>query len=396
MSIEIKCPRCQYVFRRPDTFAGLLEKCPECRTVLRMPMVASSQRDGATPPLRSLTSQQHSPENLEHLQAPRVERPESPSLARTGPADANNVIPTSNSGTYSHPAQENIHYHQGYLYCYHNRADANDDFGLICDLIGNAKSSGEQAAEFGYDVVLVSTTAHYKQAILVTSNDPSLTINANAVIKQICRHGDKPMKYDEVEGMFPTKVNSFFQEEGAQVLACRHFPPGVEAGTCFFCGLHESHDDTVMEVSMHGDVERQCDGLDFMKYRMTWKHIRVRIPRCRQCKENHTRIMWWTVGGGFAGSFVAFGVGCVIIAALALLGRPFFASHKDLMSFLASPIALPTIFISSCGLAAYLGNWIGRTRVPYDIKPASRWVEFRRIRDLKAAGWKMGEKPPGA
>jgi len=122
-----------------------------------------------------------------------------------------------------------IHYYQGYLYCYYQRADADGDFGRICDMIERAKSSGEPAAQFGYDVVLVSTTAHFKQAIMVTANDLSLTFDANAVIKQISRSGDMPMKFNDVEGMNPAKVNAFFNEQGAQVLNSRHFQPGAVA-----------------------------------------------------------------------------------------------------------------------------------------------------------------------
>jgi hypothetical protein len=37
MSIVARCPDCGAEFRRPDSFAGKLEKCPECRHVFSMP-----------------------------------------------------------------------------------------------------------------------------------------------------------------------------------------------------------------------------------------------------------------------------------------------------------------------------------------------------------------------
>jgi hypothetical protein len=35
--IELQCPNCAAVFRRPNSLMGKLEKCPECRTVMRIP-----------------------------------------------------------------------------------------------------------------------------------------------------------------------------------------------------------------------------------------------------------------------------------------------------------------------------------------------------------------------
>jgi hypothetical protein len=35
--IELQCPNCAAVFRRPNSLMGKLEKCPECRAVMRIP-----------------------------------------------------------------------------------------------------------------------------------------------------------------------------------------------------------------------------------------------------------------------------------------------------------------------------------------------------------------------
>jgi phage FluMu protein Com len=35
--IEVQCPKCEHVFRRPNSLMGKLEKCPECRAVMRIP-----------------------------------------------------------------------------------------------------------------------------------------------------------------------------------------------------------------------------------------------------------------------------------------------------------------------------------------------------------------------
>lgn len=35
--IELQCPNCASVFRRPNSLLGKLEKCPECRAVMRIP-----------------------------------------------------------------------------------------------------------------------------------------------------------------------------------------------------------------------------------------------------------------------------------------------------------------------------------------------------------------------
>jgi hypothetical protein len=35
--IELQCPNCTAVFRRPNSLMGKLEKCPECRAVMRIP-----------------------------------------------------------------------------------------------------------------------------------------------------------------------------------------------------------------------------------------------------------------------------------------------------------------------------------------------------------------------
>src|SRR5205823_1818716 len=52
----------------------------------------------------------------------------------------------------------------------------------------------------------------------------------------------------------------------------------IEVGLCWFCGVNERIDGCAREVAMHGDVGRS-DG------RVTWRHLKLTVPRCRSCKE---------------------------------------------------------------------------------------------------------------
>src|SRR5205085_8664460 len=79
----------------------------------------------------------------------------------------------------------------------------------------------------------------------------------------------------------------------------------IEVGLCWFCGVNERIDGCAREVAMHGDVGRS-DG------RVTWRHLKVTVPRCRSCKEQMENVQNRTgfslAIGAFLGSLTALAI----------------------------------------------------------------------------------------
>jgi hypothetical protein len=148
--------------------------------------------------------------------------------------------------------------------------------------------------------------------------------------------------------------------------------------TCFFCGKNPQDTAAVIEVKMHGEVNRipMWNGS-----RVTWKHCSVRVPRCRACKAAHARI------GNYAGAGAGIGaVGGILLGLL--LGAAM--KEKD------APCGMAVV---SGGVLAAVGagiaHGIARAKMPANTKPESHKNQYPAVKELQAQGWGFGEKPSG-
>jgi hypothetical protein len=139
--------------------------------------------------------------------------------------------------------------------------------------------------------------------------------------------------------------------------------------TCWFCKKNPAEDACILNVPMHGQVERTWT---LAGTEIRYKKLQVPVPRCRTCMYAHSNASSkkWTFG---------------IIGALAGLG---------------GCIGLTTAnnfgwgFLLLCGLFA-AGVIIGQVTgsLPQGVATADDVHSFPLVQQFKREGWSIGEKP---
>ena len=132
--------------------------------------------------------------------------------------------------------------------------------------------------------------------------------------------------------------------------------------TCFFCKTNKADESAVLKKPMHGDVVRNYD-------RITWKHLTVKIPRCKKCKSEHNK----------QDTFITLGIMLSIVAGL-FTGIYF----NDLLSLFWIGFIVGGIGIAA-SIIIGLNSRKTRSRGTFD--------QFPQIEDLINQGWTWGEKP---
>jgi len=149
---------------------------------------------------------------------------------------------------------------------------------------------------------------------------------------------------------------------------------------CWFCQKRKGDKTAAVEVKMCGDVTRT----PIFQYgrsgtRIEWKNRTLAVPRCPTCKQAHSSLEKYSWIGAGVGSLVGLG-GCIGVVS---------SSSSDATW---GGIFVLLIF---AGIGAAIGSAIGTSRLPKGIRPISAMNEFPVIKELKAKGWQMGEKPAG-
>jgi hypothetical protein len=129
---------------------------------------------------------------------------------------------------------------------------------------------------------------------------------------------------------------------------------------CWFCKNNKAEDTHVLEVPMHGNVERhwRIGGT-----RITWRTLTAKVPRCPTCKEAHSK-----VAGKWTGAAAGAAVGTAI---------------------------MPVI---GSAIGFFAGKAIGRLvdqkmRLPDGVQAESAKATYPPIQKLINEGWAFGEKP---
>lgn len=150
---------------------------------------------------------------------------------------------------------------------------------------------------------------------------------------------------------------------------------------CWFCKQNDGDEDASAVVKMYGEVNRTWVGTGT---RITWKNLTLKIPRCRSCKAVHTRTASLQVNGGCIGVLV----GLVAVALMFVYIGVFWAA-------LDWATALAGIFVIVClgGVGYSIGNTVAKSSSPREVLPEDDKLQYITIKEKKAEGWVVGEKP---
>lgn len=130
---------------------------------------------------------------------------------------------------------------------------------------------------------------------------------------------------------------------------------------CYYCKENNPDDNSSVEVKMYGDVEK-----NYYSNQITWRHLTVKVPRCLNCKKEHTKqnsISW-------IGSIISVIIGISIGSAV-----------SNFAAFL---------FIAGIGIAVSISIGSSSVKIP----KRSNYNEFPQIKELLEKDWTWGERPP--
>ncbi len=152
--------------------------------------------------------------------------------------------------------------------------------------------------------------------------------------------------------------------------------------TCFYCKKNKGDEKSKLKISMHGNIRRvhEIGGVDipvtgtysYLPIYTKWSYNTFEVPRCIQCKKQHSNENGKAVGGLFFGSILGIG-GCNIITFSTLDVNPW----------------LPLIAFPILGLIAgtLYDSW--KLTCPRE----SHYKEFPAIKSKLNEGWTWGERP---
>ncbi len=131
---------------------------------------------------------------------------------------------------------------------------------------------------------------------------------------------------------------------------------------CFYCKSNKADNTAVIEVNMHGDVQN-----NYWSNQITWRYIKIKVPRCKKCKTQHNKVDGYTWGIGILGVIIG-----IIIWVNIYEG-----------GFLA--------FAISTGIGFLIGFLIGTSQC--NTLKYGHYKEFPQIKELIKEGWTWGERP---
>lgn len=150
-------------------------------------------------------------------------------------------------------------------------------------------------------------------------------------------------------------------------------------GTCYFCEERPSAKSADIEVTVHGNIQRNYTG--YNQVQTTWNHGTVAVPRCPECAAIHKK-RHGTRSIGF------------LVMVLSLIA---YMVSLELFADLTSYDLGAVTFI--LGLATFiipgmLSGAIGHLRAK-GARPEHSKFGFAGLQKRKAEGWKQGTAPPG-
>ncbi|MBI5576677.1 MAG: hypothetical protein HY896_10000 [Deltaproteobacteria bacterium] len=145
--------------------------------------------------------------------------------------------------------------------------------------------------------------------------------------------------------------------------------------TCWFCGKQPKEESHSIEVRMHGNIQRTptIGGTN-----ITWRHIRIVVPRCGKCRAAHAKASEWAAIGGIGGAVAGGLTGCGAIG---------HGGAGILLMILFGAVGF------LIGKSIDENNLSAIKNAHADFKPFSHRNEFPQIKQLLSEGWQFGERP---
>jgi len=171
-------------------------------------------------------------------------------------------------------------------------------------------------------------------------------------------------------------------EESLQLLT-----ESAETNTCHYCGLRPGAANCAHEVDMYGEVQTLPAGIG--PARFAWRHIKLKVPCCTECKGHHVDHSRRLSEFGWGGCLGPVGV--------------FFAIY-----YATNTTPMPGELHAALNLAAFVAPvtllyyWTQRQEseanrlFPAGVKQRSEYESYAPIVAYQAKGWEFGTGPGGA
>jgi len=159
----------------------------------------------------------------------------------------------------------------------------------------------------------------------------------------------------------------------------------LKFGMCYYCEDHQSVEGAAVEVPMHGDVQTTWTG--YKTYRVTWRHLTVKVPRCPRCQANHDTMSTYSTLGGVLGFLLSVLIGYLVFT----FWKP---RGMDGGAYLVvGGIGLVGLFLVTW-IGSLIGYAVGGQNVDYPMRGSTDYENQSSIAQLIREGWKYGSEPP--
>jgi hypothetical protein len=135
---------------------------------------------------------------------------------------------------------------------------------------------------------------------------------------------------------------------------------------CFYCKSNKADDTAVVELHMHGDVQKNYS-------QITWRYITIKVPRCKECMTQHNKVNYYTWGIGIMGVIIGIILWVII-------------NEVNEGGFFAFAVSTVIGFV--------IGHLIGSSKCK--TSQLENYKEFPQVKELLNNGWTWGERPADA
>lgn len=247
------------------------------------------------------------------------------------------------------------------------------------------------AALLGSSVEELINDDHFKSSI-ASQKTPWMVCNECISIFNVSKNQTREyaLKWYDSGGIFVppgsgpvplSKLNRMLNQPGSsklrnttlrtQLFMHQRLTPSSTYNTCWFCKRSSPISSTSAKVNMYRNVTRTGN-------RIQWQRHSIEVPRCKTCKSAHDRVERFTGAGAIVGLLAGIGACKSVVAT---------GKNNGYVGI---------IIVAICGgIGGGIGRAIGNALLPSGIASGSTKEEFPQVKEKKAEGWKIGDKPPG-
>ncbi|MHB2149967.1 acyl carrier protein [Calditrichota bacterium LG25] len=238
----------------------------------------------------------------------------------------------------------------------------------ICQYINKERTENpEQSNKLAQKVMEQTKNLLFTLDLVLTKNNPiregAHDEVALTALDSIISYGNKTSDWERCFKLIK-EVQKIVQSESARSrvqsnydIIKENYEYNLENNICFFCKENPAEDLCAIKKEMWGDEERYGP-------KVYWRHITIRVPRCRRCEKVHKKITTFSWVGGIIFGFLILWFGGNII-------------HIGI----------------NATIGATMGYFLAKWTSPENVKPKSHFSNFSTIKELKKRGWKYGSGP---